>query len=250
MQDAGDAQDTGCAAAQLFTAAFAAHPGLTHITLQTATFSNSTKPSSSNTSSAVAAVDSSSSTSTERCCRSLGVYVATARRLQELVLSDAGLGESDMQQLGDGLEVAAAAASATAIAPSLTEHGSGKGNSSGSSPGHSGVRVLDLRGNCIGPAGAMQLGRGLGKGCVGLRVLQLGSCQLGADGVSRFVEGLLAVNTATVDAHGPGEYAAAPAAATGGCMQLQELDLSGNNITGGLLSGRGGDDCQLHHDNL
>lgn len=238
MQEAEGGLVADCAAAQLFTAALAAHPSLTHVTLHTATFS------SSNRGSAGAAASSSSSRSSngEGCCRSLGVYVAAARHLQELVLSESGLGDSDMQQLGHGLETAAAA-SATAAAPVLIKHGSGTSSGSGSSPAQSGTRVLDLRGNSIGPAGAMQLGRGLRRGCVSLRVLQLGSNQLGSDGVSRFVEGLLAVNTATVDAHGPGEYAAAPAAAAGGCMRLQELDLSGNNIAGGLLSGCGGDYC-------
>jgi hypothetical protein len=163
------------------------------------------------------------------------VYVAAAQQLQELVLSEAGLGNSDMQQLGEGLETAAAAAaSATAAAPLLAGHSSSS-SGSGSRPGHSGIRVLDLRGNSSGPAGAMQLGRGLGGGCSSLNTLQLGSNRLGAEGVSRFFEGLLAA--ATTSTCGQGEDGAA-AAAGSGCMRLQELDLSGNNISGRSLLGR------------
>lgn len=220
----------GCPAAQLFTAALAAHPSLTTVTLQAAALGCTGAPSCH----ASAAAGSSGSNTCTACWQSIGGYAAAAQRLQELVLSEAGLGDVGARQLGAGLTQAAAAGTEAWQAASGAEH-TGVQLASGTTRA-SGIRLLDLSSNGLGAEGAAALGQGLGLSWAALKVLKLGSNQLGAEGVSRFVQGLLAATGTACAASSTlrqrGGAVTAAAGAGGGCMQLQELDLSGNGIAG------------------
>jgi len=208
-----------CACSSLFSPALAAHPSLCHINLQAALCAPAaTKCVSSSSSSAAAVACSSVAAGSAKamCCGGLGEYIVSAHGLQELQLSEAGLGDLQATVLGNDVAAAAAAAGV------------------GGSFKAAGLRVLDLSQNSIGFEGAGALGRGLGLSCPGLQTLKLGHNQLGSEGLASLAEGLLAAAAAAAAV--AGGAAAAVEGEGGGTRSdasfLQELDLSKNNITG------------------
>jgi hypothetical protein len=91
---------------------------------------------------------------------------------------------------------------------------------------------LDLSGNSMSAEGATALGCGLRFACPRLRTLKLGGNKMGSEGVSGLVVGML---TAAAAAASSAECAESGEEA-GARSCLQELDLSGNAVTGGFAA--------------
>jgi Ran GTPase-activating protein (RanGAP) involved in mRNA processing and transport len=179
------------------------------------------------------------------CWAGVGAFIAAAQQLQELVLSDASLGDEGTRQLGEGLAAAAGSSAAATAAGPGAQLGAAQDScqpgsaaegyleccSSGSKGTQFSLESLDVSSNCIGVQGVRALGRGLALACPGLKTLKLGSNQLSAEGVSSLVKGLQAAAAAAAEVPAAVTGVGGSPGATCGCC-LSELDLSGNGISG------------------